>query len=196
MKKVLTLILSLLFSFCAVGCDTCSNFVFTTLSDDLFAKRVLSFYDIPWLKKPERTVKEKSKKEKDEHYYQTFLQDEQSFWDYGQDIYNKFLKKEYAIGISAEYKSSGSSWVSKTWYLVEQPMKFEDCCEKDLFHSYILGRIEIYYSAKGVEPEYNFEKGGYSMLQPKKISLILDEKEGSFLLMITCNKEKDIYLTK
>lgn len=171
-----------------------------TLSENLYNKSVLRFYDIPWLKKPENATKKSAYKGNlNERIYEAYIQDEQSFWDYGGYIYDTFVEKNYTIGafVKMDYVSGG--WAaSSQWYLVKKPTNFEDCCKEDLTYQsgeiYALGEIKIYYSKKGLSSEksINTRKDGYEMLQPRKITLTLrEEQDGLFVMKISCIREPD-----
>lgn len=205
MKKFIVGFLFLITSMFGFGCTlgraACQACTYHTLSDNLFNKRVLRFYDIPWLKKPdniteksvEKTVGSKS------HIYEAYIQDEQSFWTYGEYIYDSFINKDYALGAYVEGRSSGESFAFESWTLIKKPTSFEDCCDtNDLVNkdgTIRKGFIRIYYSEKGVDNEYSAKKGGYEMLQPRNIILLLtEEQDGSLVISISCCRlSKDIF---
>lgn len=163
------------------------------LSNDLFNESVLEFYDIPWLQKPE-SITEKNMEKRDgtkSHTYEGYIQDEQSFWEYGEYIYNTFTDKDYTIGVFLEHRSSGELFTFESWDLVAKPTSFEDCCESNYVvnqdGTIYKGHIEIYYSVKAVDNKYNSKKGGYEMLQPRRSNLSLyEEQDGSLFMRISC----------
>ena len=178
-------------SSCVSSCKSCQH---EKLSDNLFNKTVLSYYDIPWLKKPENSTKKDCYQYEDDlkHVYQAYLQDEQSFWDYGEYIYDTFVKKDYTIGRCV---SEGDMLILKDNVKVVELTNFEDCCKREI--TYALGEIEIFYSEKGLSSIYTKDRG-YEMKRARRIKLLLMEKDEGLLLTITCCNEsnRNVYMKK
>ena len=206
MKKLIVgflFLITSIFDFgCKLGCGACKGCAFDKLSDNLFNKRVLEFYDIPWLKKPENITNESGKKWGSfYHKYKGYIQDEQSFWEYGEYIYDTFVEKDYTIGKHAGGRSSGELFNYERWKWAKKPTNYEDCCKSDIRYDsgelYAIGMIEIYYSEEGLSSKYNTEKGGYKMKDPMDIELLLQEENGNLLLTILFHRENlDVYMVK
>lgn len=179
------------------GCiSSCKSCLHDKLSDNLFNKTVLSYYDIPWLKKPENATEKDYYQDEDKlkHVYRVYLQEEQDFWDYGEYIYDTFLYKNYTIG-RYEHESDIVLLPDKHWVVVKQPTIFEDCWKKEI--SSAIGGIQIYYSEKGLVSKYTANHG-YELKKARSITLLLTEEKDGLLLTITCCSEsnRNIYMQK
>ena len=184
--------------------DHSESRAFDKLSNDIFNEKVLEFHDIPWLEKPENITKKSAKKERsnNQHIFEGYIQDEQSFWEYGEYIYDTFVERDYTLGVFVDSVVSGNSFATEGWTLIKKPTSFEDCYEiKNTVRqdgNITLAKVEIYYSVKGVDKEYSSKKGGYEMLKPRRIDIsLIEEQDGSLVMLIWClNKCGDVFFVE
>ncbi len=189
MQGILFWIYLFFVSACENCVSSCKSYSFDQLSDNLFDKEILRYYDIPWLLKPENTT-EKSFYKSDEqwHVYETYIQDEQNFWNYGEYIYATFIEKNYTLGLYVKQEDSGFTIPQKRWTIVRPLTHFADC-KRSL-------DIEIYYSKRGVDPELDVERNGYAMKNPNLIRLCLKKQEDTLILTIRCKRKDNVYLAE
>ena len=95
MKKILALILSFLLSFCTVGCGLYRSSVLTRVCDSIFDKKMLDYYDIPWLTKPENVSDEENDIRKNYCSYTAKISSVEEYKAYATEVYNNLQTEKY-----------------------------------------------------------------------------------------------------
>ena len=178
---------------CGLGCAACRGCTFKALSDDPFDKLVLRYYSIPWLEEPEGMTNVKKSKSDGYHYYQAETDDPQNFWDYGEYVYDKLIKKDYTLGAFYEHMSSGELFSYQSWTLVKKPTGFEDCCSQSTDAP--TGRIRFYFTTKKLG-DFDAEKSGFEMENVVYLTMTLKEHVDRYMFSMKIDTEGDIYMKK